>query len=181
MIVCSWDAVWLGSLQSPCSNLYCRPPALSAGPQNPLTCKTWPWAWARAPHARSRLTLSSTSTLAVLSSTPCLSSAEARAGSRRSSADARAHSRDARAPGGRVTQLGEGSARYGAASRSWFFPGAPALSTAPTAGLQAPRPICMGRGVTHILSALGAQPSGPRPQIPSALGGGGGGGSQATL
>lgn len=52
------------------------------------------------------------------------------------------------------------------ASCSWSFPGAPTLSAAPTTGLQTPRPICTGRGVTQILSALGA-----RTQDSPALGG----------
>lgn len=102
-----------GSFQSLCSDPL--PTAHPAHlPRAPLTCRLWLWAWARAPHARSRLTLSSTSALAALGSTPCLSNLKARAGSRRSRAAASAHSRAARAAGDWPSQLSGGQCAMGA-------------------------------------------------------------------
>lgn len=126
-------------------------------PPRPLTCRLWLWAWARAPHARSRFTPSSTSALAVLGSTPCLSSPEARVDSRRSRAAASAHSRAARAPGDWLPQLWADGAHWGLVSWSW----------SPYPGVQAPwviRPRRV-RSQTPIPSAVGAQipqPTSPR-------------------
>lgn len=125
-------------------------------PPRPLTCRLWLWTWARAPHARSRLTLSSTSALAVLGCTPCLSSSKARVDSRRSRAAASAHSRAARAPGDWLTQLWADSAHWGLVSCSW----------SPYSGVQAPWLILprRARSQSPIPSAVGAQI--PQPTSP---------------